>query len=169
VESTIHAVERVSSKGSVTTARLIPTRFVFTNKLNRDDKLLLAFDAFALSEVTGSEVPHGKIVHGDDHATLKVKIAPVAGELRKLINKATALVNSDLPPDLILNRHCAECEFQARCRQKAVEKDDLSLLSSMTEKERRKLHLKDTFGCHPTQLYVPPPQTAPAIEEQALV
>ena len=34
------------------------------------------------------------------------------------------------------------CEFQTRCRQKAEEKDDLSLLSGMTEKERRNLHDK---------------------------
>ena len=53
--------------------------------------------------------------------------------------------SSPTPPDLVLNRHCAECEFQARCRQKAVEKDDLSLLSNMTEKERTKLHRKGIF------------------------
>ena len=46
------------------------------------------------------------------------------------------------PPDLVLIPHCAECEFQTRCRQKAEEKDDLSLLSGMTEKERRNLHDK---------------------------
>ena len=32
-----------------------------------------------------------------------------------------------------------------RCRQKAEEKDDLSLLSGMTEKERRNLHDKGIF------------------------
>ena len=46
------------------------------------------------------------------------------------------------PPDLVLIPHCAECELQTRCRQKAEEKDDLSLLSGMTEKERRNLHDK---------------------------
>ena len=55
------------------------------------------------------------------------------------------------PPDLVLIPHCAECEFQTRCRQKAEEKDDLSLLSGMTEKERRNLHDKGIFTV--TQLY----------------
>jgi len=145
VESTVHAVERIPSEGRAAPTQFIPTRFVVTNKLNRDDKLLLAFDALALSQVTGHEVSLGKIVHGDDYATLKTKTAPMARELKKLIDKTTTLVSSNSPPDLILNRHCVECEFQTQCRQKAVEKDDLSLLSSMTEKERKKFNIKGIF------------------------
>src|SRR5262249_19980209 len=49
------------------------------------------------------------------------------------------------PPQLILNKHCTECEFQLRCRQNAIEKDELTLLSSMTEKERKKYHNKGIF------------------------
>ena len=145
VESTIHAVERIPSEGRGAPAQFIPTRFVFTNKLGRDDKLLLAFDAFAFSKVTRDEVRLAKIVHGDNHATSKVRTATLAGELGKLIRKATMLLSSDSPPDLVLNRHCTECEFQARCRQKAVEKDDLSLLSSMTAKGRKKFNIKGIF------------------------
>ena len=37
------------------------------------------------------------------------------------------------------------CEFQSRCRLKAVEKDDLSLLAGMSEKERQKFHSKGIF------------------------
>ena len=48
-------------------------------------------------------------------------------------------------PTPVLNKHCSECEFQARCRQKAIEKDDLSLLSRMTEKERKKFNSKGFF------------------------
>src|SRR4029453_8467343 len=46
---------------------------------------------------------------------------------------------------LILNRHCAECEFQARCRQKALEKDDLSLLGGMKEDERKEYNSRGIF------------------------
>ncbi|MEK7712276.1 MAG: TM0106 family RecB-like putative nuclease, partial [Pseudomonadota bacterium] len=91
------------------------------------------------------DVPVGKIIHGDDHAVLKVKTSDLVSEARTLIEKTAALLSSPLPPDLILNRHCAECEFQTHCRQKAVEKDDLSLQALMTEKERRKFHSKGIF------------------------
>ena len=65
--------------------------------------------------------------------------------MRKRIEKIPALLSSPSPPDLILNRHCAECEFQTHCRQKAVEQDDLSLLSGMSAKERQKLRSKGIF------------------------
>jgi hypothetical protein len=76
---------------------------------------------------------------------LKVKTSGLVSEIRTLIEKTATLLSSPLPPDLILNRHCAECEFQTRCHQKAVEKDDLSLLALMTERERKKFHSKGIF------------------------
>ena len=144
-ETHLHAVERVPSEGRGKAAQFIPIRFIFRNKLTRDDKLLLAFDAFVLSAALGREITVGKIIHGDEHTTLKVKTSAVATDVRKRLEKTAALLCSPTPPDLILNRHCAECEFQARCRQKAIEKDDLSLLAGMSEKERRKFHSKGIF------------------------
>jgi predicted RecB family nuclease len=145
LETRLQAVERVAPEGRGKSARLIPIRFVFTNKLGRDEKLLLGFDAIVLSEILGREVSLGKIIHGDNHSRLKVKTTTLAGEVRKRIEKMTALLSSPSAPDLILNRHCAECEFQAGCRQKAIEKDDLSLLATMSEKERKKLRAKGIF------------------------
>ena len=145
LESRLHAVERVPSEGRGKPAQFIPIRFVFRNKLTKDDRLLLAFDALVLSQVLGREVSLGKIIHGDDHATLKVKTSALAGEVRKRLEKIAALLSSPAPPDLVLNRHCAECEFQARCRKIAVEKDDLSLLAGMSAKERQKLRSKGIF------------------------
>jgi predicted RecB family nuclease len=119
--------------------------FFFTNKLSQDDKLLLAFDAFVLSKSQGREIKNGRIIHGDDHATLKVKTTALAGKVRKHLDKIATLLSSPTPPDLGLNRHCAECEFQARCRKIAVEKDDLSLLAGMSAKERQKFRSKGIF------------------------
>jgi predicted RecB family nuclease len=145
LESELHAVERVSSEGRGQHAQFIPIRFTFTNKLYWDDKLLLAFDALVLSEMLCGDVSCGKIVHGDDHATRTVQTAALAGKVRKIIGKIAALLASHSPPDLVLNRHCVECEFRDRCRQKSIEQDDLSLLSNMTEKERRKFNSKGIF------------------------
>src|SRR5271169_1812818 len=141
----LHAIERMPSAGRGKSAQFIPIRFVFTNKLTKDDQLLLAFDAFVLSEALGREIAVGHIIHGEDHAKLKVKTSGLAGEVRTRLEKIAALLSSPTPPDLVLNRHCGECEFRDRCRQKAVEKDDLSLLASMKEKERKKLHGKGIF------------------------
>jgi predicted RecB family nuclease len=144
-ESEIHAVETVPSEGRGKATQFIPIRFVFRNKLTTNDKLLLAYDASVLSGMLGRSVPLGKIIHGDDHSILKVKTATLHNRVGKLIEKIGALLSTDKAPDLVLNRHCGECEFQTRCRQKAVEKDDLSLLSGMSEKERTKLNSKGIF------------------------
>jgi predicted RecB family nuclease len=141
----IPIVERAPSAGRGKAAQFIPIRFAWANKVGRDDKLLLAFDALALSEMLGRDVPAGKIIYSDDHAVLKVKMSDLVSEVRTLIEKTATLLSSPLPPDLILNRHCAECEFQTRCHQKAVERDDLSLLALMTERERKKFHSKGIF------------------------
>jgi predicted RecB family nuclease len=145
LQSNIHVVERTPTDEFGRLIQFIPIRFIHTDKINKDDKLLLAFDALVLSEVVGREVSLGRIIHGDDHATLKVKIAALAREVRKHIEKIAALLSSPSPPDLVLNRHCAECEFRDSCRQKSIETDDLGLLSAMTEKERSRQRSKGIF------------------------
>jgi CRISPR/Cas system-associated exonuclease Cas4 (RecB family) len=98
-------------------AQIIPIRFIFTNKLTRDDKLLLAFDAVVLSEMLGRRTDFGKIIHGDNDTTLKVQTSVLASEVQRLTKKMCILLASNSPPDLVLNRHCGECEFQAQCRE----------------------------------------------------
>jgi predicted RecB family nuclease len=145
IEACLHVVERIPSASRGQPAQFVPIRFIYRNKLTQDDKLLLAFDAFVFSEMLGRSVSLGKVIHGDDHATLKVKTSALAGEVRKRLGKIAALLANPAPPDLVLNRHCGECEFQARCRKIAVEKDDLSLLAGMSANERQKLRSKGIF------------------------
>ena len=145
LESHVHAVGRVPSEGRGKPVQYSPVRFVPNNRLGKDAKLLLVFDAMALAEVLGENVSRGQIIHGDDHATVKVRTPAHAGEVQEHLEEMTTLLSSSSPPDLFLIRHCSECEFQTRCRQKVVERDDLSLLSGMTVKERKKLHSKGIF------------------------
>ena len=146
LESSIHALEQIPSDACGRPAQFIPIRFIFFNKLTRDDKLLLAFDTLVLSEILGREISLGRIIHGDTHATLKVKTPALMIEVQKLIRKIDAVISSPSPPDLVLKRHCGECEFQSHCRQRAIEKDDLGLLAGMTEKERKKYNIKGIFS-----------------------
>jgi predicted RecB family nuclease len=145
LESCLQAVERIPSEGHGRPAQFIPYRFEFANKLGKEHKLLLAFDALLLSEALGREVNLGTIVHGDSHAMLKVKIPAFASEVRKRIKQITALLAGNSPPDFVLNRHCGQCEFKTRCSMQAREKDELSLLSGISEKDRKRLHSKGIF------------------------
>lgn len=145
LESCIHAVERVPSAGRGKPAQFVPIRFIANNKLTKLDKLLIVFDAHVLAETFKREITNGKIIHGDGFSTLKVKIPVLVGEVRKHVGKIGSLLAVDVPPELILNHHCPECNYQRRCREKAYEKDDLSLLGGMSEKERKQLNSKGIF------------------------
>ncbi len=146
LELTLHALERVPSGIAGKFAKFIPTRFISANKLGRHDKLLLAFDALVLSEILDREVALGKIIHGNHRVTVKVHTTELNGDVRKIIAKIAALFSGQAPsPDLVLNRHCAECKFEKRCRQKAMEEDDLSLLAGVSADERSRYRSKGIF------------------------
>ena len=75
-----HAVERIPSAQRGRAAQLVPIRFVFSGRPTRHDKLLLAFEALVISKVLGREVTLGRIVYGDDHFTLNVKVSALADD-----------------------------------------------------------------------------------------
>ncbi len=145
LETSLHVIERVPAEGRGKAAQFIPIRFIFFNKLTKNDKLLMAYSALVLGQEVGRDIAVGKLIHGDDHVTQKVKISALAGEVSKRLEKLAALLSSSTPHDLVLNRHCGECGFHDRCRKIAVEKDDLSLLATMSTKERQKLRSKGVF------------------------
>jgi predicted RecB family nuclease len=145
VEAAIDAVERPPSDSPGNTPQFVPIRFISRNKLNGHDKLVLAFDALVFSEALGGDVDLGKIIHGDAFTTLRVKISPLEDEVRKTTAKIAVLLADQAQPEPILKRHCAECEFRDRCKQKAIATDDLSLLAGITEDERVRYRSKGIF------------------------
>ncbi len=72
VESCLEAVERVPAEGRGRPAIFIPYRFEASNKITKEHKLLLTFDALMLSDWLGREISLGKVVHGDNYVTLNV-------------------------------------------------------------------------------------------------
>jgi predicted RecB family nuclease len=123
----------------------MPIHFVPSEKLETSHKLLLGFDALAISRASGKMPRVGKIIHGRQCTTVTVPLAPLVDKVRSLLASMAAQGPGATSPPVVLNRHCAQCEFQARCRQIAIEKDDLSLLPSISEKERRKQQDKGIF------------------------
>src|SRR5215475_4474145 len=124
----------------------IPIRFVPSERVSLSDKLLLAFDAVAFSKVYGKMPRLGRIIYGRNHTTATILLV---GLVRKINSIVRALCeqqarNSLLP--LALNKHCAECEFQSRCREIALAKNDLSLLTTLSAKERKKQNDKGIFS-----------------------
>jgi predicted RecB family nuclease len=145
IHSRLHALKLCSSASKTDDYSYIPVRFVPNEKLTISDRLLLAFDAFAFSQ-TCTKPPHvGKIIHGSQYATVTVRLTGLIDKVRLVLGTIAAQQAKAMPPPLVLNKHCAECEFQSRCHQISIEKDDLSLLSTIGEKERKKQNDKGIF------------------------
>jgi predicted RecB family nuclease len=121
----------------------LPVRFVVHDKITRIDKLLVAFDALALARSSGRMPRAGKIIYGRKGATVTLQLPRLIAEVTRLLPRIGALANSK--PEVILNPHCQECEFEGQCRTTALAQDDLSLLARMTATERAKLHEKGIF------------------------
>ncbi|MGA7946379.1 MAG: TM0106 family RecB-like putative nuclease, partial [Candidatus Sulfotelmatobacter sp.] len=144
IHSRIHALELIRSASKTRDHLYIPLRFVPSEKLSIYDRLLLAFDAFALSQTCG-KTPHvGRIIHASQYATVTVPLAGLLEKVRLVLGNMAQQASTTAPP-LVLNKHCAECEFRSGCRQTAIEKDDLSLLPNIGEKERKKQNDKGIF------------------------
>ena len=140
-----HGIERLPSEGPRKPIKFAPIRFALKNELDNEERMMLAFDGLVLSEILNRPVVEGKIIHGDKHTTLRLNISSMVGQVRTTVDKIIKLVSCHSPPELLLIRHCTECEFQAHCRKIAIEKDELSLLSNMTTKQREKLRAKGIF------------------------
>ena len=145
VQSRIQALERLPSPGNSKHSHFIPIRFVAKEKITALDKLLVAFDAFVLFTVSGRIPLFGKIIYGSEQKPVRIKLDRLMKATEAIVARITAQQATSTEPPLILNKYCAECEFQLQCRQSAIQKDELTLLSGMTEKERSKLHSKGLF------------------------
>lgn len=145
LESIIQVVERVPSANRGENYAIIPIRFSSVNKLTRENRLLLAFDSLVLSQMIGLKVHCGKIIHGDNYAVFKLKTDILSDQVRKSISEIDLLLSEESPPELTLNEHCNECEFETICRRQAIEHDDLSLLPNVSGKERKKFNAKGIF------------------------
>ena len=144
-EASLKVVQRITSKEANSSAQLVPIRFAPDNKLSNSDKMVAAFETLVLAKSIGAKVGVAKIVHGEKWSVFTVKANMLSRAVHKTVSQAADLLSASSPPDLILNRHCPECEFQDRCRKQTTEKNDLSLLPNLTDKDRERFNRKGIF------------------------
>ena len=146
IHTCVPALELSSSaRSSAAQFGYLPIRFIPDEKLTAADKLLLAFDAFALTLTFGKTPYKGKIIHGSQYSNSAVPLPKLLDAVRSLVDRIAKQQAEATPPPLVLNKHCPECEFQPRCRKLALEKDELTLLANLTAKDRKQQHEKGIF------------------------
>ena len=144
----LHGLELVHAAGTknLSVDQYIPIRFVSAERISVVHRFLLAFDALVFSQAVSTPLPHtGKLVHGRGYSTTTVLLTPLYAKVRSVIAAIWAQQASPTPPPIVLNKHCAQCQYASRCRQIAMEADDLSLLAKISTKERQGYHEKGIF------------------------
>ena len=143
-----HALEATRSDRAAGGVTYRPVRFLPGEKVTRFDKLSVAFDALAVGRLTGSMPRVGVIIHGPTFKATRFPLPKLLGAARSVVARIAARSAGASPPPPVLNKHCPACAFRSRCRRIAIEKDDLSLLATMKEQERKRQNEKGIFTVH---------------------
>ncbi len=138
----IDALVYLHSKSS---CKYIPVLFVHREQIVRNDRLLLAFFGLCLTRIRSCESRFGKIIYGSAFTSTKVRIDTLIPSVEHGILDIASFSKGNTVPQLRLNNHCSVCEFRQHCRGLALEKDDLSLLRTLKDKEITKLNAKGVF------------------------
>src|SRR5207247_937345 len=116
------------------------------DKVSRQQKLLLAVFGLVLARVQGLQPGVGLIARGPEGRLGKVRLdAKLYRQAEQVLDELKRLYAGGEPPRLMLNGHCQQCEFRQRCRTKAEDADDISLLGGVGEKELKRYNRKGIF------------------------
>jgi len=123
-----------------------PIRFCRHPQPNSAIRLLLAFDALILGHLQDVRPDIGILLCGPAFKRIRVHLSMHLDSLAAALKHLRIQSASEQEPPLMLNRHCNICEFKQLCRAKAVEADNLTLLSGMTSKEIAHHNSKGIFS-----------------------
>lgn len=114
-------------------------------KVSKIEKLSLCIKCQILFQLKGVSPQFGKIICGRNSKHTKLVVEVYKKEAEKLLDELRKLVKSKIAPNFYQCNHCKVCEFQESCRTKLIQKDDLSLLGKISEKEVIKNNNKGIF------------------------
>ena len=179
LEADCAVLTKVKGSSSLGRYSYQPTIVVGTHSISKTDKLRLFFVGYVLQQIQ-SKPPEMGIIIGMGTKSHKVKLDNNRKTLVPFLEPLQEWTSTSSPeqPPLVLNKHCALCPFEALCRAKAEQEDNLSLLDGVTAKVVRRYEKKGIFTVKQlSYLYKPrkrrkdskkPPQAIHKIELQAL-
>ena len=144
LSSFFYAIERMPGKSELGPFHYTPVLFTPNKKLTKEEKIASAFDGLVLGTLQGRRPLYVRLISGEDFKTTKLKIENNFKTVERAIDQIKLLAIKGLSVPT-LNRHCQICEFKDSCRQRAIEKDDLSLLTGINAKEIEALNKKGIF------------------------
>ena len=142
----LDALKRADGASKLGDHHYLPVLHNHGDKVGCPQKLLLAVLGMVLARVQGLRPVVGLVTCGPEGQLGKICLdAKLYRRAEQVLDDVKRLQQGSEAPPLMLNKHCHLCEFRQRCRSAAVEKDDISLLETVGEKELRKLNRKGIF------------------------
>jgi predicted RecB family nuclease len=123
----------------------IPLMITPKEKVTRNEKISLTIKTILLNRVIPQFPEIGKIVFGKKLLTSSVRIKDYRKTAQKMLDDLTALIREDGNPSIMRCDNCRICEFENSCRRYLVERDDLSLMGSLSAAEILKKNKKGIF------------------------
>lgn len=123
-----------------------PTIFTGTYKINNIDKLKLIFIGCILSKIQEKPPKIGHIVNIKGESR-RIKLEENNKVLTHLLIPLKEWISESFIEEepVILNKHCSVCQFREKCRERAIQEDNLSLLDKVTPKVMRQYEKKGIF------------------------
>jgi predicted RecB family nuclease len=130
-------LKRVTGPSKLGDFHYVPMLFSEGCRIRKQQRASLEVYGVLLSRLQGRSPGFGILWHGQECRGTRVRLSPDHRKAERLLEELRQMSGGETPPRLILNDHCAVCEFRQRCQQQALQEDNLSLLRGMTEKEVR--------------------------------
>ncbi len=146
LEAVCSMLTKVAQPSSLGEYSYEPAIVVGTHSITKEQKLELLFAGYALGKIQGKFPEHGKIIDVDG-SSHQIKLGESENILLPLLQplQKWATASSSQPPPLLLNKHCASCQFRDLCQARAVKEDNLSLLAAIKPKDVQHYGKKGIF------------------------
>jgi predicted RecB family nuclease len=131
--------QQLHKNAKATSELYSPVLFLPHGPIQTWHKTLLCFSAIALHNFAHTIPLVGYICHGYGRNLKKIRLANAIKNTLETLQEAQRTLASKADVPLTLNKYCSVCEYRARCRRIAIDTDNISLIGTIGEKERRKL------------------------------
>ena len=135
ISTSFFALEKIPNLSKLGPFSYVPIVLSENKKITKEIRLLLTFQAACLEKLQGSTPKIGIIIRRGSKRRSIIKLDPYYREVQKVLQAIQKQYTNKIIPKFMLNKHCELCEFKELCHQKAINEDDLSLLSGIRPRE----------------------------------
>lgn len=123
----------------------MPVEYSQKNKVDNGLKFRLACQVLVKNLPEKLMPKFGQIIFGERYAKTKFRLKKYLNEAKTIRAEILKIQNEKHVPKFKLNFHCRTCRYEDHCHAKAVQSDDLSLMSGLSKKEIGKLNKRGIF------------------------